>query len=102
MTVEELPEHLRVHWPRLREELLAGRYQPQPVRRVVIRAKILGISLALTIALVAFSTLSIPASVAPANSSNVVYGTDGSMVGQEPDLFRQTEPVLRFHNQSRD
>jgi RNA-directed DNA polymerase len=36
MTVEELPEHLRVHWPRLREELLAGRYQPQPVRRVVI------------------------------------------------------------------
>jgi len=65
-------------------------------------SRILGISLALTIALVAFSTLSIPASVAPANSSNVVYGTDGSMVGQDPDLFRQTEPVLRFHNQSRD
>ncbi len=36
MTVEELPDHLRVHWPRLREELLAGGYQPQPVRRVVI------------------------------------------------------------------
>ena len=36
MTVEELPDYLRVHWPRLREELLAGRYQPQPVRRVVI------------------------------------------------------------------
>jgi group II intron reverse transcriptase/maturase len=36
MTVEELPGHLRVHWPRLREELLAGRYQPQPVRRVAI------------------------------------------------------------------
>jgi group II intron reverse transcriptase/maturase len=36
MTVEELPNHLRVHWPRLREELLAGRYQPQPVRRVAI------------------------------------------------------------------
>jgi len=36
MTVEELPEHLRVHWPRLREELLAGHYQPQPVRRVAI------------------------------------------------------------------
>src|SRR3981081_392298 len=33
MTVEELPGYLRVHWPRLREELLAGRYQPQPVRR---------------------------------------------------------------------
>lgn len=36
MTVEGLSEHLRVHWPRLREELLAGFYQPQPVRRVGI------------------------------------------------------------------
>jgi RNA-directed DNA polymerase len=36
MTVEQLPDHLRVHWPGLREELLAGRYQPQPVRRVTI------------------------------------------------------------------
>ncbi len=33
MTVDQLSAHLRVHWPRLREELLAGRYQPQPVRR---------------------------------------------------------------------
>ena len=29
MTVEDLPKYLRVHWPRLREELLAGRYQPR-------------------------------------------------------------------------
>jgi group II intron reverse transcriptase/maturase len=36
MTVKELPGYLRVHWPRLREELLTGRYQPQPVRRVAI------------------------------------------------------------------
>jgi RNA-directed DNA polymerase len=36
MTVEALSGHLRVHWPRLREELLAGRYQPQPVRRAAI------------------------------------------------------------------
>jgi group II intron reverse transcriptase/maturase len=36
MTVEELPGHLRVHWPRLREELLVGRYRPQPVKRVAI------------------------------------------------------------------
>jgi group II intron reverse transcriptase/maturase len=36
MTVEELPDYLRVHWLRLREELLADRYQPQPVRRVAI------------------------------------------------------------------
>lgn len=36
MTVEELSGYLRVHWPRLREDLLAGAYQPQPVRRVAI------------------------------------------------------------------
>jgi RNA-directed DNA polymerase len=36
MTVEALPAYLRQHWPRLREELLAGRYQPQPERRGVI------------------------------------------------------------------
>jgi group II intron reverse transcriptase/maturase len=36
ITVEELSNHLRVHWVRLREELLAGRYQPQPVKRVAI------------------------------------------------------------------
>jgi group II intron reverse transcriptase/maturase len=36
MTVDELPDYLRVHWPRLREHLLAGTYQPQPVRRQTI------------------------------------------------------------------
>jgi RNA-directed DNA polymerase len=36
MTVDELPGYLRVHWPRLREELLGGRYQPQPVKRATI------------------------------------------------------------------
>ena len=36
MTVDELPDHLRVHWPSLREQLLAGTYQPQPVRRHMI------------------------------------------------------------------
>jgi len=36
MTVEALPDHLRVHWPSLREQLLAGTYQPQPVRRKII------------------------------------------------------------------
>jgi RNA-directed DNA polymerase len=33
MTVDELPGWLRVHWPEVREQLLAGRYQPQAVRR---------------------------------------------------------------------
>jgi group II intron reverse transcriptase/maturase len=36
MAVKELPAFLKVHWPRLREELLSGRYHPQPVRRVLI------------------------------------------------------------------
>lgn len=36
MTVQELPDFLRQHWPRIREELLKGTYRPQPVRRVGI------------------------------------------------------------------
>jgi group II intron reverse transcriptase/maturase len=36
MTVEELPAYLKANWLRIREELLAGRYQPQPVKRVAI------------------------------------------------------------------
>src|SRR5215472_9893505 len=36
MTVEELPEHLKEHWPAIREQLLSGTYKPQPVRRVEI------------------------------------------------------------------
>lgn len=33
MSVDELPGYLRRHWPKLREQLLAGRYRPQPVLR---------------------------------------------------------------------
>jgi RNA-directed DNA polymerase len=36
MTVEELPAHLGKHWPAVREQLLAGTYRPQPVKRVGI------------------------------------------------------------------
>ena len=36
MTVEKLMPYCRGHWPRIREELLSGRYKPQPVRRVEI------------------------------------------------------------------
>lgn len=36
MTVEELPNHLRVHWPIIRAQLLAGTYQPRPIRRQAI------------------------------------------------------------------
>ena len=36
MRVQELPGYLKQHWPALREQLLRGRYRPQPVRRVEI------------------------------------------------------------------
>ena len=36
MGVDDLKAHLQGHWPRIKEQLLAGRYQPQPVRRVEI------------------------------------------------------------------
>jgi group II intron reverse transcriptase/maturase len=36
MTVDELPDWLRFNWPQVREDLLAGRYRPSPVRRVTI------------------------------------------------------------------
>jgi RNA-directed DNA polymerase len=36
MTVQQLPEFLKTHWPRIRQELREGSYQPQPVRRVEI------------------------------------------------------------------
>ncbi len=36
MKVGELPGYLKQHWPAIREQLLSGTYQPQPVRRVEI------------------------------------------------------------------
>jgi RNA-directed DNA polymerase len=36
MTVQQLPEYLKQHWPAIREQLLSGTYQPQPVKRVEI------------------------------------------------------------------
>jgi RNA-directed DNA polymerase len=48
MSVDELPQYLRHHWPEIRAQLVAGRYCPQPVRRVEIpkpdgRKRLLGI-----------------------------------------------------------
>jgi RNA-directed DNA polymerase len=36
MRVGELSGYLKQHWPAIREQLLSGTYQPQPVRRVEI------------------------------------------------------------------
>src|ERR1700726_1186338 len=36
MKVGELSDYLKQHWPSIREQLLRGTYQPQPVKRVEI------------------------------------------------------------------
>ena len=36
LTIEQTIEHLKTHWPSIRQELLDGRYRPQAVRRVEI------------------------------------------------------------------
>jgi RNA-directed DNA polymerase len=48
MSVDELPEYLKPHWLTIKADILAGRYRPQPVRRVEIpkpdgRKRMLGI-----------------------------------------------------------
>lgn len=37
MTVKKLSGYLKKHWPQIREQLLAGDYCPEPVKRVEIR-----------------------------------------------------------------
>ena len=39
MTVDQLGDYLKQHWPVIREQLLNGTYEPKPVRRVEIRRK---------------------------------------------------------------
>ena len=36
MTVDQLADYLKQHWPAIREQLLSGTYEPKPVRRVEI------------------------------------------------------------------
>src|SRR5271170_2495025 len=36
MTVGGISDHLKQHWPAIREQLLSGTYEPKPVRRVEI------------------------------------------------------------------
>ena len=37
MTVDQLGDYLKQHWPAIREQLLNGTYEPKPVRRVEIQ-----------------------------------------------------------------
>ena len=48
MTVDEISAHLKANWPAIRAQLVAGTYQPKPVKRVEIpkpdgRKRLLGI-----------------------------------------------------------
>ncbi len=36
MSVDELPDFLRQHWPKIRQQLIDGQYRPKPVKRVEI------------------------------------------------------------------
>jgi RNA-directed DNA polymerase len=36
MTVKQLPQYLRLHWTKIKQQLLEGTYKPQPVKRVEI------------------------------------------------------------------
>jgi RNA-directed DNA polymerase len=36
INIDDFPEYLKANWPRIREEIFAGTYQPSPVRRVEI------------------------------------------------------------------
>jgi RNA-directed DNA polymerase len=36
LTIDDTADYLREHWPTLRDQLLGGTYQPQPVKRVEI------------------------------------------------------------------
>jgi RNA-directed DNA polymerase len=36
MSLEDFPDYAREHWREIRQSLMDGRYQPRPVRRVVI------------------------------------------------------------------
>jgi hypothetical protein len=39
MTVHEMADFLKQHWPAIRQQLLSGTYEPQPVKRVEIRTE---------------------------------------------------------------
>ena len=36
LSIDDTADYLKTHWPRIRADLFAGRYRPQPVRRVQI------------------------------------------------------------------
>src|ERR1035437_9263827 len=43
MTVNQLGDYLKQHWPAIREQLLNGTYRPKPVKRVEITKPVGGV-----------------------------------------------------------
>src|SRR5881409_4010328 len=42
MTIDDAKDYLREHWPSIRSQLLAGTYQPHPVKRFEIPSRTAG------------------------------------------------------------
>ena len=79
MTVHQLDDYLRQHWPAIREQLLSGTYKPKPVKRVEIPKPDGGVR-----------KLGIPSG---AGSIRPASGHAGSATAMGPGVFRSQ---LRF------
>jgi len=72
MTVDQLGDYLKQHWPAIREQLLNGTYEPKPVRRVEI-----------------------PKPDGGGRSNKGSAGVDGMTVDQLGDYLKQHWPAIR-------
>jgi RNA-directed DNA polymerase len=88
MTVEELVPHLITEWPRIREELLKGTYQPAAVRQVEIpkpngnAKRLLGISTVLD-RMIQQAILQVLTPIFDPHFSNSSYGYRPERSGQD-------------------
>ena len=80
MTVQQLPEYLKQHWPAIREQLLSGTYKPQPVKRVEIPKPDGGVR-----------KLGIPTASANCTGHQIAF----RMGGDPPSLPSASRPALR-------
>jgi RNA-directed DNA polymerase len=89
MTVEQLPEYLKQHWPEIREQLLNGTYEPQPVKRVEIPKPDGGVR-----------QLGIPTASANCTGPQIAFGM-GRDLPSFPSAPRSTLPSLEGAPNSR-
>ena len=79
MTVVGLKDYLKQHWPSIREQLLSGTYEPQPVRRVEIRKPNGGVR-----------KLGIPTASANCTGAQIAF----RMGGDPPSIPSASRPAL--------